>query len=387
MWTSAFARITDRPVQNKKTRVLFYHIHSLGFAGTEKFLQILAKYMNKEKYEVFYMYPNTFDKNPQEKERLAYIQQGGVIGIPFDFKGKQSRPPYFVHGMNPDIKELISALNIDTLVIADAGSANYPFTSIRNIPVILLNIFGHPNVQKNIKYHVCISEEVGQKLHPIVPEEKVKVYPVPSEGPFADSVEAGKALRAKLNIPETDIVFGRIGRGDDNIHDPIGIEAFKIALKERGDIHYVIMSAPPILKKQVAEEQIKNVHILDASSSEHDVWAFHAAIDALAHFRHDGESFGLNIVESMLSGKPIITHRSHIWNAHLEYLNDSFARIADKDDVATYATYILEYAQKKSTGELQKMGQLAKEKAEKLFIAKNIIKQFENWVDTAKTTK
>ncbi len=380
VWYSRFSRLIDIKEVNKKSRLLFYHIDSLGFAGTEKFLQILARHIDKEKYDVFYLYPSLMGLNDRHKDRLDYINLGGVIGIPFDYKAKQSNPPYFVNGMNPDIKKIIKALNIDLLVVADSGNANYPFSIIKNIPIILLNIFGLPNVQKNIKYHLCISKEVASKLSPIVPNKKIKVYPVPSEGPFENSVELGKKIREGFGIKEDDIVFGRIGRADNGIFDPIGIEAFKLALKVRADIHYIIMSPPPILLKMLDDEKIQNVHILQPSSSEQDVWAFHAAIDALAHFRNDGESFGLNIVESMLSGKPIITHKSNIWNAHLEYLDKSFSRVADKGDIETYKKYITEYANKKKTGELQKMGMLAKEKSGKMFLVKNIINQFENWV-------
>lgn len=378
---SRAARVFDRPRPNTKKRILFYHINSLGFAGTEKFLQILAKHLDKKKYDVFYLYPNKVDENTEYVKRLAYIQEGGVIAIPFDSDKVRPNPPYFVPGMNPDITDVISALTIDLLVVADSGNANYPFSIIRNIPVILLNIFGQPNIQKNISYHVCISKQVASQLQPVVPNRKIKVLPVPSEGPLSGSVDLGEKLREKLGIKNTDIVFGRIGRADDAIYDPIGIEAFKRALESRKDIYYVVMAPPPILRKKVVDEDIQNVYFISPSAKDEDVWAYHASIDALAHFRNDGESFGLNIVESMFSGKPIITHKSHIWNAHLEYLDTSFARITEKDDVVAYTKYILEYADMKKTGELARMGQRAKEKAEKFFLIKNNIGIFEDLID------
>lgn len=57
----------------------------------------------------------------------------------------------------------------------------------------------------------------------------------------------------------------------------------------------------------------------------------------MAHFRRDGETSGVAIAESLMLGKPILTHRSNIWNAHLEYLNDSCALIADFDKVDDYS--------------------------------------------------
>src|SRR3990167_1187959 len=49
--------LSDTPTPTKRKRVLFYHINSLGHAGTEKFIQILAKYLDKNTHEVFYLYP------------------------------------------------------------------------------------------------------------------------------------------------------------------------------------------------------------------------------------------------------------------------------------------------------------------------------------------
>ena len=103
------------------------------------------------------------------------------------------------------------------------------------------------------------------------------------------------------------------------------------------------MSAPPILEKIVSDEKIPNVHFLDPSADENDIWGFHYSIDALAHFRYDGETFGLNIAESMYAGNPILSHKSHIWNAHLEYLNDSFSRVSEVGDVNSYAKSMIEF--------------------------------------------
>ena len=179
------------------------------------------------------------------------------------------------------------------------------------------------------------------------------------------------------------MVFGRIGRSDDSIFDPIGLLAFSIAVKTNPDIHYLIMSPADAAKKLVIEKKILNVHWLEPSYLEEDVWAFHQAIDVLAHFRNDGESFGLNIAESMLVGNPILTHRSHIWNAHLEYLDSSFSRYSEKDDYAQYAKNMIEFASLNTTGALKEMGQKAKEKAEKLFLIENIIGKYENIINEA----
>lgn len=360
---------------NARPRILFYHPSGLSFGGTEKFLQILAKYIDKNRYEIFYMYA---PQNPSG--RLSYLNDTNIQMIPFSFTTKESRYPFFMNNMSPTLREVVARNSIDLIITAGTGYSEHAFNTIKETPIMMLNVFGAPSVQKNIVKHVCISHEVSSKIQPIVPKEKIEVMYIPSEKPSNSFKEKGLALRASLGLTENDVVFGRIGRADDGIYDPIGIEAFKEVVREFPHAHYLIQSPPPILMKKVAEESIPNVHFLEASSEEERVWAFHFAIDALAHFRNDGESCGLNIIESMIAGKPIITHRSHIWNAHLEYLQPSFSRIADKDDMLTYAGYMKEYISLKNEDSLFEMGEKAKLKGQE-FLIENNIKKFERWMD------
>lgn len=378
-------------LQNSKPRILFYHISGLSFGGTEKFLQILAKHLNYEKYDIYFMYSSKPRSAQTARSygsiridgRRDYFENIPVKLIDFDYEKWENRYPYFIKGMSPSIFKIIKDYNIDLLVTAGSGYSEFPFNLIKNIPIILLNIFGSPNVQRNIIYNVCISNAVANKIRPIVREEKIKVMYILSEGPVLKSKAAGSGLRRNIGIKEGDIVFGRIGRADDAIFDPIGIRAFQKVVKDYPHVHYLIMSPPPILEKIVVDEQIPNVHFLSPSAKEEDIWAFHQAIDVLAHFRADGESCGLNIAEAMFCGKPIITHRSFIWNAHLEYLDNSFSRVAAIDNVEQYADYMREFIKLKKTGELAKMGKAAEERARRLFLINNLIGQFEEWVDEA----
>jgi len=383
--------IKNRAKTNIKPRILFYHISGLSFGGTEKFLQILAKYLNYNKYDIYFMYsskPRYGFGNKSLDGRLDYLKDTPINFIPFDYEKLENKYPYFVYGMSPSIFEVIQKYNIDLLITAGSGYSEFPFNVIKDIPIILLNIFGSPNAQKNIVYNVCISNAVADKIRSIVPKNKIKVMYIPSEYPTKKSFENGKILRRKLGIKDNEIVFGRIGRANDNIFDPIGIMAFKQVVKETPNIHYLIMSSPPILKKIVEEQNIPNVHFLKPSAEEEDIWAFHQAIDVMAHFRKDGESCGLNIAESMLCGKPIISHKSRIWNAHLEYLDDSFTRVADVDNTTQYADYLKFFAQDKDKTMIKKMGELARQKAESLFLIKNNINHFEIWLNEAlKNTK
>lgn len=376
----------NRPVKNSsdKKNILFYHLSGMSFGGTEKFLQILAKHIDKEKYNVFFAYSSK-SRDLQNLNRIDgridYLSNSNVKLIDFNFDEMEMSFPYFVKGTNPHIQDVISENNIDLFVTAGSGYAEFPINIIRKTPIFLLNIFGSPIRQKNVSKNICISEAVKDKTYPITNPDTLEVMYIPSEGPDAEAHIRGKALRDSFKIGDDEFIFGRIGRGDDTIFDPIGINAFKQIVGVNKKAHYLIMSPPPILRKIVSEEKIPNVHFLDSTSNEKDIWTFHSAIDCLAHFRLDGESCGLNIIEAMLSRKPVISHRSKIWNAHLEYLLPEFSKVADVSDSSTYAKYMTEFILQKEKGEIKTTGELSYKKAVEIALIDSQIKRFEKWLE------
>lgn len=377
-------KLFDKPYKKKK-RILFYYVYALAYGGTSSLMQILAKHLNKEKFEVFIMYSDkvesTVGQSIPSNSRLKFVLESGVFSIPFDYDYIDRTLPYFIHSMSPKVEDVIKALDIDLLVVTGAGHAEFPFSIIKNIPIIFLNIFGQPNVQKNIKFHLCISKEVAGKLYPIVPKEKIKVIYVPSEGPINMAAE-GQEIRARFGIKKDDLVFGRIGRGSDWIFDPIGILAFEKLVAKYPFVHYLIVCPPPMLRKIQEEKNIPNVHFLEELGTKEELWTFYYAIDVYAHFRHDGESFGLNIVEAMFAGRPVISHKSKIWNAHLEYLDPSFAFVADIDNVDQYLQFMEFFAKDKGRMRIKEMGEKAAKKAERFHI-RNHINDFEDYVREA----
>ena len=381
---------TDTTSSNK-TKILFYHISGLSSGGTEKFLQIIAKHLDKSKFEVFFMYspkPRSSSGGIRLDSRKPYLTESATL-FEFDYKEIEQTYPYFVVDQKPTIHEIIHEHNIDIICTAGSGYTEYPINTIKNIPIILINIFGSPAVQPNIRKHISISHAVDALIAPYIPAKKREVIYIQSEDPLeiyssSKTKEMRQSLRSKFNIPENAFVFGRIGRADDNIFDPIGINAFEQVVKKYPSAHYLIMSTPPILEKIVRERNIPNVHFLPPSGQESDVWSFHFTIDTLAHFRLDGESFGLNIAESMIAGNPIITHKSQIWNAHLEYLNPSFSFVVEKDDVGGYIK-AMEALIVQNEAETKVMQDRAREQAERLFLIKGSIRKIEGILSASKS--
>ncbi len=315
--------------------ILIYHISGMYYAGTEKTLQTIAGELARE-YNVFFMYSkDNFSQNQKD------LLDPRVTCIEFSYTDVDKKFPYFIYGMQSHIKEVLAREDIDLLITSSSGHSQYPFNTIKNIPIILINIFGSPSLQKNIISTVFISKTTQDYSEQYTGKKKSNIWAYPTVTPSKKDITLIKhEVRNRMKIPEDAFVFGRIGRPSDDIYDPIGIEAFKRIVAKNPSVYYLIMSPPPILIKKVEEESIPNILYMP---NKEDIWNFYYTIDALAHFRLDGETFGLNIAEAMYAGNPIITHKSHIWNAHLEYLDTTFSRVTEKDDVDTYESYMEEF--------------------------------------------
>jgi glycosyltransferase involved in cell wall biosynthesis len=360
----------------KVKNILIYHISGMFYAGTEKNLQLIANYLSSH-YNVYFMY--SLDNFSQRQKDLM---NKNITFIEFTYSKVAPQFPHFIHGMQPHIKNIIHDKKIDLIITSSSGHSQYPFNTIQEIPIIVINIFGSPSVQKNIVATVFISKTIldysetytGKRIS----NSWAHLAVTPS---LKNQNETRKNVREKLHIPEKDFIFGRIGRKSDDIFDPIGILSFKEVVKEFPNSHYLIMSPPPKLEKIVIEEKIPNVHYF---SDKEDIWDFYYSLDALAHFRLDGESFGLNIAEAMYAGNPIISHISHIWNAHLEYLQPSFSRVTKKDDVAQYTKYMKEFITLKNNNEpiWQEMREKSKETAVLCFSKETYGSKIKNIIDS-----
>jgi hypothetical protein len=318
------------------------------------------------------------------QDRKLYVSQNpSVTFIPFSYSTIEKKFPFFIKDMRPDLQEIASTHGIDVLVVACSGHSQSPHNTVRSIPIIILNIFGSPTAQPNVVKQIGISKEVTDKVLRVAYTSEVDVFYIPTEEPDNGAIERGRELRKNLHIPESALVFGRIGRADNAIFDPIGINAFEKLVQEYPDTHYVMMAPPPVLRQIVTDKNIPNVHFLEPSAKEDDIWAFHKAIDVLAHFRADGESCGLNIIEAMMASRPVISHKTNMWNAHLEYLDPSFSRVANQHDWQTYHKYMKEFVQLHNKGTLSSLGTEARNKALHMFLFKKKAKEFEHIIDSA----
>jgi glycosyltransferase involved in cell wall biosynthesis len=183
-------------------------------------------------------------------------------------------------------------------------------------------------------------------------------------------------LRNSLDIPPTTFVMGRIGRPDDHIFDPISLLALKtIEEKTDYDIIYLVQSPPPAMIKMAKETGLKKIKFINEPVvSDNEISSFFNTIDILAHARKDGETFGLNIAEAMIHGKPVISHKSRIANGHKDFVKKC-GYFTGTDNYRQYARYISKlYSNNKKRIQLGEKGRLF---AIENFLLENIGKKLE----------
>lgn len=323
-----------------KRNILIYHPSLFGYGGTEKNLHLLGEILSSE-YKIFFC---GADQNSPNNRKHILEKYGTILN--FTYTKQDLIYPHFIHQAKPDIFSLIEKYNFDLIITASSGRIEYPLNIVRDVPILLINIFGAPAVQKNILATYFNAEVTKQAAEEYTGKNKsYKVMRIPV---IKESSAQTSDLKNRLLIPSKSFVFGRIGRSDDNIFDPIGLLAFKKVLLTHPGSYYVIVSPSKKAVDLVKKHEINNVIFLPTTTKEDELWDFHYGIDTLAHFRIDGETQGLNICEALYCGKPVITHRSKYWNGHLEYLDSSFSRVADIDNIEEYSKYMIEFIETKN---------------------------------------
>ena len=158
-----------------------------------------------------------------------------------------------------------------------AGIPEYPF--VREIKqhtkhFVSTSVFGNQDDTIDISKVIYVSKHVynGWLVKQVIPEKGVR-YPDhhvvrnPIEAPYST-----ENLREELGIPADAFVFGRIGRDDENIYDPINIEAYaKVAnsntyfvfvnpsRSSRSDIERLNISSARYIERTTSETKVKSI--------------------------------------------------------------------------------------------------------------------------------
>jgi len=182
-------------------------------------------------------------------------------------------------------------------------------------------------------------------------------------------------LSEGLNLQENTFILGRIARPNNFSEDLFLIDVFK---KLDKNCTLIIIAASDELKNSAKE--FKNILFLEPTIDEALLSKFYNTIDILLHRRIDGETFGLNIAEALIHGKPVISHLSSVDNAQAELLDSSedgiVGYVSEENNLEQYVNNIKKYINNKML--LEESGNNAKKRALRLYSEKVVTSKLES---------
>ena len=260
-----------------KIKIVFYS-HTIDYAGTWRSHEQILLNLNKNIFQPYVLYNQNISHN-----RLNFVIEnlGKEYVIPFSASTEKTGPDMGYSFTSTNFEEKLLEINPDIIHFARSGYYEWPFT---------------------------------KRLSPV--QIETNIY-----NPIPKPINNNENLKKELNISENTFVLGRIGRPDN--FTPISIECAKIMKESKIDFKYIIIGACDLIKNKIKELNLENFFILlDTTNDDNLIHKFYNTIDVFAHYRSDGETFGVSIAQSMTYGKPVVSHVAGS-NGQSEIIGDS----------------------------------------------------------------
>ena len=355
-----------------KFRIAFIKFGGLSAGGTERWLQMMAVNLPKDKFTVDYYYCDAapylgsdYKHADTDLGRLKYMVDNGVNLIKFRVGLKDITVP--THDwLQTDFWQVFDSGKYDFVQTAKAGNKEYPYHLI-DLPIVeYITLAGGIDFSSNIIHSIHLSQwqrlrwlDLGGKL------TKSSIIPIPVEEPVSlDN------LRKELEIPMGAIVAGFHQRPDNNTASDIPLKAF--AKIQQDNWHFIIMGGGEIYRQWAKELNLKNIHFLEASSDPLKISSFLNTLDIFAHGRKDGETFGTVFAEAMMHGLPCLSHFTGIADAQKDTMNNGGLFAQDLADYTNKLKNLFE-----SDDLRKKLGDFGKDYAEKNYTVYGAIKKLE----------
>lgn len=300
--------------------IVAHEIKQLALGGTEKTMCIFLRHLRALGIEV-----HAFVRAGTERALAPQVERSAPLTEyedPADLARRlRALRPHVLHRHRSGLPDGLDELALD------------PRTK-----VVETNVYGDHGSRADLRLFVSrtVAQEQGWP-------EPVEVLYNPCEPP-ATGVAVRRDCRRFPGVDERDVervvVFGRVGRPDPHIYDPIALEAY--ARVATPFTRYVALAPPPNMLDHARWLGLDTFLALPPTRDEREVSRFYSLIDVLAHARRDGETCGMNIQEAMAHGLPVITHLSDTHNAHPEVLGEGYPWIAGRGDLESYTRFMSE---------------------------------------------
>lgn len=276
----------------KKISVVHY-LSNLGLGGTEKTCQLFCDYLDKDKFDVslVYLHPGL---------RLRDFES--IDGL------KAVRCQYENY-----IQDAVDSCRPDILHVYRSGYSEFPEPNmdIRVPHFVETNVFGfydpNPAIDRTLFMSEWLQDYCLKRYNP-----RCKPEPGPFRFDYVNNPVEVPHNREKMEIARTwhdegAIIVGRCGRPDNGIYHALNVNAVRLLRMQGYDIRFLVMAPPQNMINDLNEFDIPYFGIGPITDPE-VLSRFYNSIDILAHARADGETFGVNIAEAMMHGKPVVTH-------------------------------------------------------------------------------
>ena len=293
---------------SKKIRIAFIKYGGLAAGGTERWLQMMAANLPKDKYVIDYYYceARPYYVNPNADacpDRVKYMQAHGVNLIRFEVRNIVNDKLTYPWA-DTDFWQKFDASKYDIVQTGKAGRKEYPFYLI-DLPVVeFVALDTGADFSRNVAY--SIHPSVWQRdrwLKKFGNPYRNAVIPVPVEEPCTT-----EDFRSELGIPKDALIAGFHQRNNEGIFSAIPLRAFAEVCRD--DRHFVILGGGGRYREQVKSLGLPNIHFIDHTGDPIIISKFLNTLDIFAHGRYDGETFGTVFAEAMIHGLPCLSHYS-----------------------------------------------------------------------------
>lgn len=272
---------------------ILHILKSMDLGGTTKTAEIFCRELHARGHEVAVMY-NVRGDLTRFPRFQAFLPAHRLVGYEVEPQGSQ-----MLHYFRPDIVHVYRS-----------GFPEWPKAG-QDVPkstkFVETNVFGFIDTNPHITRSLFMSEwlmnhPVNPDLMQALPAQRFEFVNNPTDVPATDE-------KLDLGLPNETLVLGRCGRPDNGIYDDLNVRGAMI-LKAAGiGLHFVVMAPPPKMIEDLKKWGIPFT-ALEPTTDPVELSRFYNTIDILAHARIDGETFGCNIAEAMIHGKPVVTHRA-----------------------------------------------------------------------------
>lgn len=332
-----------------------YYCHNWDYRGTSSCLERVIQKLST-RFEPFILYwPKA------ENTRLGNLAE--MVGrdhlIPFERSDKKSDAESGYTPLSNNFYEVAQNLNLDILHVARSGYFEFPFNARHAKLQIETNVFGHKDRSEFCDRSLFISNYV-KNLNNM--EGEVVYIPIPKP-----TISTGN-LREKFNIPQDAVVLGRLGAPSN--FSPIAVNAFKRVLAFYPNTYFLIHSPCGGATSYVSG--VPNVILLEPTNDDEEIEQFWNTVDIFAHYRSDGECFGAAIAEAMIRGKPVVSHYSYVYDAHVGTISNG-GTVCDNEE--EYFKTLMHWI--RNPGVFKYIGSKAKQVAEEKYDQEKVVRNIE----------